>query len=109
MPSPTYIYFDWHGRISRKSYWLFGLLPAALYLLDRFVLSGLGAWASWLILLAILVPSAMINIKRSHDRGRTGWFTLLLLVPLLNLWPLIELGFVEGTDGDNRYGPPALW
>ena len=109
-PNPVFVYFDWRGRISRKSYWLFGLLPAAILLFDRFVLFGLvGAWASWLVLFVGSVPSIMIDIKRSHDLSRSGWFTLLLFVPLLNIWPMIELGFIKGSDGVNRYGPPALW
>jgi uncharacterized membrane protein YhaH (DUF805 family) len=109
-PNPLSVYFHWRGRISRKSYWLFGLLPAAILLMDRFVLLGLvDAWASWLMLFVGSAPSIMIDIKRSHDLGRSGWFTLLLFVPLLNIWPLIELGFIKGNDGVNRYGPPALW
>jgi uncharacterized membrane protein YhaH (DUF805 family) len=109
-PNPFFVYFDWRGRISRKSYWLFGLLPAAILLFDRFVMLGLvGAWASWLVLCLGSVPSIMIDIKRSHDLGRSGWFTLLLFVPLLNIWPMIELGFIKGSDGVNRHGPPALW
>ncbi len=109
MPNPTFVYLDWRGRISRKTYWLFGLLPAALYLILHYGLPDLHGLPFWLLLLASFVPSMMINIKRSHDRGKTGWFTLLLFVPLLNIWPVIELGFFPGTEGDNRYGPPALW
>jgi uncharacterized membrane protein YhaH (DUF805 family) len=47
-------------------------------------------------------------IKRSHDRDRSGWFILLFLVPLLNLWPLIELLFLRGTIGSNRFGPDPV-
>jgi uncharacterized membrane protein YhaH (DUF805 family) len=58
--------------------------------------------------LIILWPGIAILIKRSHDRDRSGWFILLFLVPLLNLWPLIELLFLRGTIGSNRFGPDPV-
>jgi len=48
----------------------------------------------------------MLSIKRSHDLGYTGLFSLVLFVPLLNLWPLVMFGFFNGTEGENKYGPP---
>ncbi|GHU87403.1 hypothetical protein AGMMS49941_10860 [Deferribacterales bacterium] len=47
-------------------------------------------------------------IKRCHDRNRSGWFILLFLVPIVNLWAIIELGFLRGTVGDNKYGCDPL-
>jgi uncharacterized membrane protein YhaH (DUF805 family) len=58
--------------------------------------------------LIILWPGIAILIKRSHDRDRSGWFILLFLVPFLNLWPLIELLFLRGTIGSNRFGPDPV-
>jgi len=45
-----------------------------------------------------------IYVKRLHDRNHSGWFALLLLVPLVNLWPAIEIMFLRGTRGPNRFG-----
>lgn len=109
MPDPIHVYFSWHGRISRKTYWLFGLVPAALYLIYEYVLADPSDWLIVLIFAAVLVPSMMINIKRSHDRDRSGWFSLVLSVPIVGIWPLIEFGFLKGTEGDNRFGAPATW
>jgi uncharacterized membrane protein YhaH (DUF805 family) len=36
------------------------------------------------------------------------WFLLVGIIPLVNLWVLIELGFLRGTPGPNRYGPDPL-
>ena len=58
------------------------------------------------MLVAASYIGLMLSIKRSHDLGYTGFFSLVLVVPLLNLWPLVMLGFFEGTEGDNKYGPP---
>ena len=58
-------------------------------------------------LLAALWPSIVIYVKRARDRGRSGWFVLLLFVPVLNIWALIEFLFLPGTMGDNAYGAAA--
>jgi hypothetical protein len=54
--------------------------------------------------LLTLVPQLAINIKRCHDRDRSAWFMLIALVPLVNLWYLVELGFLPGTKGANHFG-----
>jgi uncharacterized membrane protein YhaH (DUF805 family) len=44
--------------------------------------------------------------------GSPGWFLLIGIIPLLNLWLLVELGMLPGTAGPNRFGPPepkATW
>ncbi len=109
MPDPIHVYFSWRGRISRKTYWLFGLLPAALYAIYYYAPRALNGWLTALLFMAIFVPSLMINIKRSHDRNRTGWFSLVLFIPIIGIWPLVEFGFLKGTEGNNRFGEPAIW
>ncbi len=63
---------------------------------------------SILFSLAMLYPSFAVSLKRCHDRGRSGAFLLLYLVPVVNLWPLIELYFLKGTTGPNEYGEDPL-
>ncbi len=50
-----------------------------------------------------------VLVKRWHDREKSGWMVLLILIPVVNIvgffWTLIECGFLEGTIGPNRYGP----
>jgi uncharacterized membrane protein YhaH (DUF805 family) len=58
--------------------------------------------------LILLWPTLALGVKRCHDRGRSGWFLLLMLVPLVQLWPIIELAFLRGTAGENRFGPDPL-
>jgi uncharacterized membrane protein YhaH (DUF805 family) len=65
--------------------------------------------------LLVLLPFAVLfcwalfalTAKRLHDRGVTGWFSLLLLVPGVELILVIFLLIVRGEDNDNRYGPGA--
>ncbi len=114
MPNPIRVYLEWRGRIPRKTYLLFSIPPAALLLIMNNVelLTDQPIWLDLLQLvgyIVLFITSMMLSIKRSHDRGRTGWFSLLLLVPIIQIWPLIEFGFLKGTHGTNRYGEPAVW
>lgn len=96
------------GRIGRKEYWLgqLGLTATALIpsVLLEMMHTGLGNLA-WL---AIVYPSLMICIKRAHDRNHSGHWCWLCLIPILNLWLGIELGFLKGTEGPNRFGEDPL-
>jgi uncharacterized membrane protein YhaH (DUF805 family) len=50
-----------------------------------------------------------ISIKQWHDRGKSGWWVLIGLIPFIGaIWALIETGFLEGDPGDNQYGPNPL-
>ena len=50
-----------------------------------------------------------IGVKRLHDRNKTGWWMLIILLPVIGgLWYLIECGFLKGTTGPNTYGPDPL-
>lgn len=62
---------------------------------------GITTTIFWLI---TLVPAIFLTIKRCHDRNRTGWFSLLLFVPVIFLWPIVELCFLKGKDENNKYG-----
>jgi uncharacterized membrane protein YhaH (DUF805 family) len=64
------------------------------------VLYGLYALLLWI--------SIALGVKRYHDLDRSGWWILLGLVPLANVWMLLELGFFEGMDGPNRFGPSTI-
>lgn len=120
------MFFSFRGRVRRRDYWL-GMLAVALLvagipgtlalILQKPLTEGGGdTGAGWASMFGILTawaaaglialwPQAALAVKRAHDRGRGGVFILLLLVPVLNLWPLIELAFLDGTPGDNAFGP----
>jgi uncharacterized membrane protein YhaH (DUF805 family) len=58
------------------------------------------------VLAVAIYVGLMLSIKRSHDLGYSGLFSLVLLVPLVNLRPLVLFGFFEGIEGKNKYGLP---
>ena len=60
--------------------------------------------------LVIALPALWVylagSVKRAHDRGKSGWWLLLSLVPLVGaIWWLVDLGILEGEEGENRFGP----
>lgn len=108
------ILFSAQGRIRRSEYalWSFGFtifVIAMVLALDNFV-SGLtipyssywlygGALFTWLWGLGCL------TVKRWHDRDKTGWLCLLILIPVAGIIiTAVECGLVEGSPGQNRHG-----
>jgi uncharacterized membrane protein YhaH (DUF805 family) len=103
------------GRINRSAYWLKFLLPYLIVLLvllwlDKALGTLDGDAAIGLLSGAFLLLTSYFSIavavKRCHDRDRSGWFLLVGLLPILNLWLFVELGFLKGTVGPNRFGLP---
>jgi uncharacterized membrane protein YhaH (DUF805 family) len=62
-----------------------------------------------IVLLLTLWPTLAIYTKRWHDRNKSGWWSLILLIPFIGgIWMLVELGFLRGTEGPNNYGPDPI-
>jgi uncharacterized membrane protein YhaH (DUF805 family) len=109
-------YFSAQGRVNRKQWWLRLILPIfVITLVLAFIDTVTGAYEpktgvgilSSLFALASLIPAILVDIKRWHDRDKSGWWMLIVLVPIIgSIWLLIELGFLAGTPGANRFGPP---
>lgn len=67
---------------------------------------GLAALA---IAIVILFFGLAVYVKRCHDRNKSGWWCLLLLIPIVGLvWLIIDLGILKSTEGPNQYGPDPL-
>ena len=107
--------FSFQGRISRSGYWLGHIYLVAVLCISQalWVRTGAAEGATRLLVLfpfALVCPGIVwINLavlaKRWHDRGKSGWMSLILLVPIVGqLWSGVELGFLKGTKGWNQYG-----
>ncbi len=99
-------YASFSGRARRSEFWYFFLFN----LIVSLVLGLLGnrisffSYISGLFSLAVLIPSIAVAIRRLHDTGKSGWFYLLSLIPLVNLY-VIYLMCKDSEPGDNQYGP----
>ncbi|WP_422088111.1 MULTISPECIES: DUF805 domain-containing protein [Variovorax] len=94
-------YVDFTGRASRSEFWWFVLAQLVVLivasLIHRF-LYGIAA-------LALLLPALAVGARRLHDIGKSGWFLLLALIPLVNL--VLIYFYVQPTQPEpNSYGEP---
>ena len=123
----TSLLFSFQGRINRARFWLVHL---ATFVVEAIVLSLMGGTAAimsgdyervivvfggasgavWTIVAVLAFwISLAVGVKRWHDRNKTGWWMLIIFVPVIGgLWYLIECGFLKGTTGPNSYGPDPL-
>lgn len=101
------------GRVARKPFWLYGVVGVSLAQLIAYALLGIaGAGeraADAISTLLVVWPGLAISVKRWHDRGKSGWWVLINLIPLVGIvWTIVECGFLRGTPGPNRFGPDPL-
>ncbi|NJQ03271.1 DUF805 domain-containing protein [Streptomyces zingiberis] len=95
------------GRAHRKEFWMFWLVSFAvgvlLYVLERAL--SIDPVLTGLYLAVVFVPSLSASARRLHDTGRSGWWQLINLVPLVGGIILTVLLALRGTEGENAYGP----
>lgn len=108
------ILFSFKGRIDLKSFWIANIALALVYWLIAIVLHVTGLEDSDSPLTAaIFLPlficalwiALAVAAKRLHDVDCPLWY---YFVPFLNIYALIMMCFVPGTDGANKFGPPPL-
>jgi uncharacterized membrane protein YhaH (DUF805 family) len=78
-------YVDFSGRASRSEYWWFVLFV----FLGSLVLGMFRTWLNIIFLLATLLPQLAAATRRLHDTGRSGWWQLIGLVPIIGFIVLI--------------------
>jgi uncharacterized membrane protein YhaH (DUF805 family) len=127
-----FLFFSYSGRIGRMPYWLGTLVIAVIqYIVGMWVLNlampGVMELVAdnpevtlevfqeimlrtvapvGIISLVFMWPTYAIYTKRWHDRGKSGWWSLIIFIPIIGpIWMFIECGFLAGEEGTNSYGP----
>ena len=104
------------GRARRQAYWWFFLIylliSTMLAVVDAIVgnydpSTGVGQ-LSGLFGLATFLPALGLSVRRLHDTNRSGWWLLLVLLPVLGAITPLVFAASAGTRGDNRFGPDPL-
>lgn len=102
-------YANFQGRSSRGAYWYFTLFMfvagVVLGFIDGIIFSGNAlSPISSLFTLATFIPAIAIGVRRLHDIGKSGWWTLIALtgigIILLIIWAV-----QAGDRNDNAHGP----
>ncbi len=111
----NYLFTSIEGRISRQPFWIGTVILMAISWLANLIISGIfgkgaiGGLLSLIVALVLLYPSIALAAKRWHDRDKSGWWSLILLIPFVGwIWYLVECGILPGTAGPNRFGPDPL-
>jgi uncharacterized membrane protein YhaH (DUF805 family) len=122
--------FSFSGRFNRAKFWLVVIATDIVMFVVLGILAAMGGGSlempadgsmptigggivggivAFLVAVAGVWIGLAAGVKRFHDRGKTGWWVLIVLVPVIGgLWYLIECGFLRGTVGPNAYGPDPL-
>ena len=118
-----HLFLSFEGRIRRSHFWIgWILLWVVAWAVWAFTISGAMSAAvmegnpgaafsgigliGLLLLIALVWLSLAVQIKRWHDRDRTGWMVLINFIPPVGqIWTFIECGCLDGTAGPNSYGP----
>jgi len=111
-------YATFSGRASRSEYWWSYLGIAVISMVLQIIgivgglalgsvnealgaLFGLVAFAG---LLALLIPSLSVNVRRLHDTGKSGWMLLILLIPCIGFILWLVWMIEDGQPHVNAYG-----
>ena len=104
-------YVQFSGRARRKEYWFFVLfnmiISIVLTAIDGVTgtlnaESGMGL-LSGIYALAVLIPSIAVGFRRLHDTGRSAWWFLILLIPLIGIIVILVF-LIQDSQEENEYG-----
>ena len=102
-------YFNFEGRARRSEYWWWFLFYIIAYAsaIGIDVMLSLGM-LSLVVSLALMAPSLALGARRLHDINKSGWWQLLLLIPLIGMIILMVLAAKQGDASENRFGKPRV-
>ena len=102
-------YCDFNGRARRSEYWWYCLGNMIVSYLGGFIGGLMGTTAYYIVMavicLGLLLPGLGVMVRRLHDIGKSGWFVLLSLIPIVGSIILIVWACKDSDRGQNQYGP----
>lgn len=103
-------YADFKGRANRQKYWMFYLFYILAYIALSIIdgVIGTGGLLAGIYALVSLIPFIALTARRLHDINKSGWWQLLILIPIVGFIVLIVFYATVGTNGDNRFGADPL-
>lgn len=112
-------YVDFKGRSTRSEYWYFILfvfiISVVLTLVDTLLINpalgmtpaeaAQGGLLVPIFALAVILPKIAVGIRRLHDIGKSGWWYLIIFIPIIGVLVLIYFFVQDSQVGKNMYGP----
>ena len=113
-------YTGFCGRARRKEYWMFVLFNLIFLLIAAIIDNILGitfeinngfgtqnlpyGYIYLLYSLVVLIPGLAVSVRRLHDVGKSGWFMLIVLIPIIGVIWLLVVTCKDSNVGENEYG-----
>ena len=110
-------YAVFKGRSTRSEYWyftLFNILAVGVFglidqLMGRFNFDvGYGPLSA-IYTLAMILPSLGVSIRRLHDTGRSGWWFMITIIPVIGLLVFWYFALLDSDPNPNEYGESPSW
>jgi len=106
-------YVNFGPRAIRSEYWFWVLfvmiLSIVAQVIDAVVFGMMqGGPLAIVVFLALFLPGLAIAVRRLHDRDKSGWWLLLIFIPLVGAVILLVWFCIRGTVGPNRFGSDPL-
>ncbi|MEC0091209.1 DUF805 domain-containing protein [Paenibacillus macquariensis] len=100
-------YIGFKGRASRKEYWMFMLVYSIVLILFSILesIANMPPVLSVLYYLSTFLPCLAVAARRLHDTGRSGWWNLIPLIPVIGDIIFIIFACQDSQENDNQYGP----
>jgi uncharacterized membrane protein YhaH (DUF805 family) len=99
-------YATFSGRARRSEFWWFTLALILVYIVAGIIDAAIGNQIlEFVVLLATIVPSLAVTMRRLHDTGRSGWWILIGLIPIVGGIILLVFECGDSQPGTNQYGP----
>ncbi|QXO15563.1 DUF805 domain-containing protein [Vibrio ostreae] len=99
---------DFSGRVPRHAYWAFFAVNLVVsLLLIALDIHQASIWSAWLEIgysVASFLPLLALTVRRLHDLGHSGWWSLVFLVPAIGVLILLVLMLLPGEKQANQYG-----
>jgi len=100
-------YTNFSGRARRSEYWYWVLFAFIVGIIFSFVTGINGSIGNIIQViwgLGTLIPGVAVGVRRLHDINKSGWWWLLILLPIIGWIFLLIWTVKSGTDGSNDYG-----
>lgn len=106
----TQNYVGFGGRARRAEYWYFTLFVSIISYGIIFVDAAVGASGilAFFVGLGFFLPNLAVSVRRLHDTDRSGWWLLILFLPLIGAIVVFVFYVLRGTAGENRFGPDPI-
>jgi uncharacterized membrane protein YhaH (DUF805 family) len=99
--------FTFSGRIDRKTF-IIGALISSPLLIVPLILPNIDESLYVLLLLGWAYIYGALGAKRLHDRGKSGWWALLIVAPIMVFIYFITWSTLKGTEGTNQFGEEPI-